>query len=533
MYINALNVQAIGIGFAAFLSTLITIFIFLSARKERLGRAMMFLVGTAVIWSWFGFLYETIPNQDIARNMRVISVIGIVWMSMAGVYFARTYLEERVRIIRISKNALLLLISVGVPLTLILLGDLFGGRLVVGRLDFPAGEVLAPNAGPMMSLVIAYYALCILVTGILIAHRARAGIDAEDRRQANLIFMSLTVGMVCGGTRFTPWYGFDFQPLVGAFAAPLFTFAAFYSMKRYKLLNVRVAMAQILVFLLWTFTFFRALLGPSLKEALPDIGLFVAVLILGIFLLRSITTEIRTEKELNELTLEHVKTEFVVLAAHQLQTPLRDVQHALSLLAERSRAESPSGEQDRLIQEGHAAANKMLYVVNDLVNVARISSGVMELIIEPGDVRQAIQFSSILFLESAQNKNISFKFDMPNEALRANFDRGQLATAIENLIDNSIKYTQFGGSVSVSAAHDKDKIVIKINDTGIGISKSDQKRLFEKFFRGEEAVKMSPNDSGLGLFVAKNIVEEHGGTLTIESMPGKGTTATITVPAVY
>ncbi len=101
---------------------------------------------------------------------------------------------------------------------------------------------------------------------------------------------------------------------------------------------------------------------------------------------------------------------------------------------------------------------------------------------------------------------------------------------IENLIINAIEYTESSGTVNVSLKKVDNAILIKIADTGIGISDSDQKKLFDKFFRTEKAVEHNPEGSGLGLYVVKSYVEGWGGKITIESALGKGSTFTISLP---
>lgn len=230
------------------------------------------------------------------------------------------------------------------------------------------------------------------------------------------------------------------------------------------------------------------------------------------------------------LELDKVKTEFISVAAHQLRTPLTAIRWAFNSLSPKNAITPPSEEQRRTIELGKGAADNMTLIVNDLLNVARISGGTFQFSIEPGDVRDAVRASGNLFEEIARSKNIRLIFEVPAVPLPAKFDRGNLALAIENLIDNAIKYTPNGGSVSVRATREGDKIHITVSDTGIGISRDEQARLFEKFFRGKSAARMFTDGSGLGLFIAKNIVEGHGGTIVLVSGENGGTDATIVLP---
>ncbi len=528
IHFNPADVQAVGIGLAAFLATVLGLFIFLSARDKPLGRPMWVTLAACAVWAWFGFLYHTVPDISLAREMRVISVMGIVWISMTQIHFVVTYLGERVQINRITTTIRSLILACGTILSVILCADLFGSRLIVGDLVLPPSLVLAPNAGPLMGVLIAYYTVSTALSGALLAWRARAGTDEVDRRQALILFISMTIGLTLGGTRFTPWYGFDFYPLIGSIGFPMFVFAAFYSIKQYHLLNLQVAAAQLLVFALWAFTFFRALLNESLFEALPDIGLFIAVLVLGVFLLRSIIKEGKAQRELAMLTIDRVKSEFVTIAAHQLRTPLSAVRWSLDLLLTDS---TPlTKEQRDIAQKGSRAAGNMVMLVNDLLNVSRIDDSTFGYNIELGDLRDAARVSVAALEDAARNRGVTLTLHVPESAVPVNFDRGKLAIALENIIDNAIKYTPEGGSIQMTVQPLKDAVSVSVSDTGIGISREDQPRLFEKFFRGKDAARMFTDGSGLGLFISKTIVEGHGGKLAVASEQGKGTLVTLTLP---
>lgn len=528
VHFNPADVQAVGIGLAAFLATLLATFVFISSRHERLGRAMWICLASGMVWAWFGFLYHIVPGLDLAREMRVISVMGIVWLCMSEMYFAVVYLSERVKRGRISNAVSVFVYAGGAALSSLLLADFFGAQFIVGDLLYLPATVLAPHAGPLMSVLIAYYIVSTGLSGVLLAWRARAGTGEADRRQALILFVSMTVGLALGGTRFTPWYGFDFYPLVGSIGFPLFVLASFYSIRQYYLLNLQVAAAQLLVFALWSFTFFRVLLNPSLSAAIPDIGLFVAVLILGVFLLRSIIVEGKAQRELAMLTIDRVKSEFVTIAAHQLRTPLSAVRWSLDLLLTDS---TPLTQEQRSIAEkGSRAAANMIRLVNDLLNVSRIHDGKFGYNIEPGDVRDAVRVAVAALEDLARSRNVEIVLGMPTTAVAADFDRGKLAIGLENLVDNAIKYTHEGGSVKVSITPQRGAVSVSVSDTGIGISPDDRSRLFEKFFRGKDAVRMFADGSGLGLFITKTIIEGHGGQLAVVSEQGKGTIVTFSLP---
>ena len=524
------NIQEVGIGLSAFTAALLTVFIAMTAWREKVARHMAYVMMSIIVWALFGFLYHTTPDLALARAYRVLSVIGIVAIAVASLDFAYVYLKEFRPLSKWEKLLQWVGVVAAVVFGLFLIGDLFGGRLVVGELLSSPKSALAPAAGVLLAWLIGFYCLVSAFSSIVLAKSARLAEDPVRRRQGQVIFVSVTLGLFLGATRFAPWYGLDFAPLLGGLAVPLFVFAAFYAIKQYGMFDVQVAIAQLLVFTIWTFTFVRALLAPDIQSAVPDILLFIAVLVLGIFLLRSISSERRAEQALVRMTVERAKTEFITIAAHQLRTPLAALRWIFSLLLSGGER-SLLPEQQELVEKGSRAADAIHTLANDLLDIERISSGKFQYNIEPGDVRNIARVAIGVFSDAAEAKHIRVVPELPDTLPVANFDRGKLIIVLENLLDNAIKYTPSGGTVIVRVSHKGRIVSIEVIDTGIGISKKDHPRLFEKFFRGEEARKMFTDGSGLGLFVAKTIVDGHKGTLTVFSeSAGKGTRVSVELP---
>lgn len=523
------DIQAVGVGLAAFFSIVLMLFVFLSARNERLGRPMWIALGAAAVWASFGFLYHVVSDLSLARDMRVLSVMGIVFICMAELNFATVYLNERVQMGRWALLAKRFVYTSGSVLVAILCIDLVGGRFIVGDLLLPPDVVLAPTAGPLMIVLIAFYALSVGISAALIASRARHATDESDRTQAVLLFVGMTVGLTLGGLRFTPWFGFDFYPLLGDVGFPLFTFAVLYSIKRYHLLNLQVIAAQILIFLLWTFTFFRILLDTSFRDAVPDIGLFIASVVLGILLLRSTIAEMRSQKELAKLTIDRAKSEFITIAAHQLRTPASALRWSFNLLQENNANMTEA--QRAVVKSGNRAAENMAHIIGDLLDMGRIADGKFRYSFASGDIARTLRESADQFKEEAGRKRVALDVRVA-DALPFVFDESKISLAVQNLIDNAITYTPADGRVTLEATGDEKGVRITVADTGIGFTKDESERVFEKFFRGSRAMRISPDGSGLGLVISKTIVEGHGGTMTFVSEEGKGTTFTIALPRV-
>lgn len=235
--------------------------------------------------------------------------------------------------------------------------------------------------------------------------------------------------------------------------------------------------------------------------------------------------DVTRDKEIDKL-----KTEFVSIAAHQLRTPLSAIKWILRMVLDGDVGKI-SKEQADILTKGYQSNERMIILINDLLNVARVEEGrfiynlrlqSMEKIIE-----RAIENSNTI----AKNKKIELIFKKPNEPLpQVNVDKKKIDLAIQNLLDNAIRFNKPGGSVTISISCDKINIEVMIKDTGIGIPLSQQKRLFTKFFRADNAMELVTEGTGLGLFICKNIIEAHQGKIWFESEKNKGTTFWFSLP---
>jgi two-component system phosphate regulon sensor histidine kinase PhoR len=135
-----------------------------------------------------------------------------------------------------------------------------------------------------------------------------------------------------------------------------------------------------------------------------------------------------------------------------------------------------------------------------------------------------------LFKEEIKQKSIKIEFKKPEDLPKILMDQEKIKLVIENFIDNAIKYTFPGGKVTVSIIRGTNEVEVRVKDTGVGIPKEQQMRVFTRFFRGSNVVRLDTEGSGLGLFLAKNIVEAHGGRIGFESESGKGSTFFFTIP---
>ena len=233
-----------------------------------------------------------------------------------------------------------------------------------------------------------------------------------------------------------------------------------------------------------------------------------------------------------EKLVEQMKSQFVSIAAHQLRTPLSIIKWSLSLLREEKEFNK---EEKDLVLKAYQTNERMINLVNDLLNVARIEEG--RFVYEP----KIVEFSEIVesvynsLKEYAKQKKIEYSLEISEGKKIVKVDVEKISLAVKNLIENALKYTPEKGKVEVSVKERKRKheLVFSVKDTGVGIPEDQQERIFTKFFRGANVVRMQTEGSGLGLFITKNIIEAHGGKIWFKSQENKGTTFYFTLPLVF
>lgn len=217
-----------------------------------------------------------------------------------------------------------------------------------------------------------------------------------------------------------------------------------------------------------------------------------------------------------------MKSEFISVVSHQLRSPLSNLSWTLDLLMSGrvGKIEDNQVEYFKILKENNG---RMKDLVSSLLIVSRLQSATMSFNNEIFHPREMMEESIKSFLPYAKASNVEVSFRAQPDLPPIFADKAQTRMIFENLLDNAIRYVKGKGDVLVSLEKDGKNLRFSIRDTGVGIPKKDQKYIFQKFFRSENAMRHQTQGSGLGLYIAKSIIEKSKGKIWFESQEGKGT----------
>lgn len=234
-----------------------------------------------------------------------------------------------------------------------------------------------------------------------------------------------------------------------------------------------------------------------------------------------------TNNKLKEL--DKIKDDFISIASHQLRTPLTAINGYISMLME-GMGGKLSDDQKNLLSRALSSAKFMSVMISDLLNISRIQSGKFFIDSQPANLADIAESSVAELSKSAESAGVTVSYAKPANFPESSFDVSKTTNVIMNFIDNAIHYAKTKGQIKVIVDHGEDYVEIQVKDDGIGVPLSEQKNLFTKFFRANNAKKVSPDGTGIGLYLAREVVAAQKGSLIFASEEGNGSTFGFRLP---
>ena len=441
--------------------------------------------------------------------------------------------------IGLGKLRLFLIFAPSAPLLLLTIGS---DLIIQGAESTVYGNKVI--FGPLFSLyaffIISYMALSVFVL-LKKYKQGRGNIKINIRYILTGIAISGFLGIMANIV--LPLFNIFDIAKFGSTSTIILVFLVAYAIAKHNFMDIRVIGTEFFAIVLSFILFINVIFSDNFNDLVIKIVLFIAVASITFLLVKSVVKEVRTRQKLEELTiklrnanedlkkLDAAKSEFISIASHQLRTPLSIIKGYVSVMMEGDTGKITS-EQEDYLRKVYASNEKLIMLVNDLLDLSRIESG-----------RIVYNFSPIFAAAFTENiveelrskavaKNLTLKFNKQADGDLFIFygDKNTLAQALFNIIDNGIRYTD-QGKVEVDLIVDDNDIMWKIRDTGAGINNEEKKNLFQKMKRGERISRIYTEGTGLGLYVAKKIIDAHNGNIWAESEGiGKGSIFYVKIP---
>jgi PAS domain S-box-containing protein len=235
----------------------------------------------------------------------------------------------------------------------------------------------------------------------------------------------------------------------------------------------------------------------------------------------------------HQVELDRLKSEFVATVSHELRTPMTSIKGYVDILL-LGAAGSLNEQQAQFLEVVKNNTERLTVLVNDLLDISRIEAGRVLLSFQPLELdiiaREAL--TSLEHRSQEENKDMIVQLEGPPDLPNAFGDLERVRQILDNLLDNAYHYTAEGGHILLRLRQVENEIQIDVQDTGIGIPRELQSRVFERFYRGENALVLATSGTGLGLSIVQHLVEMHQGRIWLESsgVPGEGSTFSFTLP---
>ena len=229
-----------------------------------------------------------------------------------------------------------------------------------------------------------------------------------------------------------------------------------------------------------------------------------------------------------ELKLAKLKSDFTATVSHEFRTPLTSIRYMAELL-QRGRVRDEARKQ-QYYETITGESERLSRLVENLLDFSKIEAGMKEYRMEETDITVLSADVAGRFRQQAALKDFTLETEIADDLPVISADKDSLSRAVFNLLDNAVKYSAAMARVVLRAWTCEGSVFLEVEDHGIGIGKSEQKKVFEKFYRSESALESDIKGSGIGLPLVEHVVRAHGGTVSLESEPGKGTRVTITLP---
>lgn len=491
------------------------IFVLLTKRQSQVNQYFFVFLISATSWCVSMFFFRGLASGDLAVLLARVLYMSAATIPLSLIYFIRVFPKEEHNL----PWAINLLLPV--PLIVVAFISLAPGLLINNAFLPTVGEPIIDfnqNFHLVYGIyIISYFSIC--YTLLFIKYLKFEGVEKE---QIRYVFIGTLVATMIGVTTnlTMPFLG-DFRlnwlgqvgiiTMIGSFS---------YAIVKHRLFNLKIVATEFLVFVLCSSLFIRVLLSSSYSDFVINVAFLGVMIIIGIFLVRSVIREIK-QKEQVEVLAKGLKaanqnqSSLIHFMNHQIKGRFGSAKNIFAELLTDDYGKLPEAAIP-LLEKGLEEVNMGVDYVQGILKGASAESGTLPYDMKQLDLKTIVENVASKQREYAEKKGLSFSVDIKPGSYTLLGDSVQLGEAIRNLIDNSINYT-LKGSIKISLSSTENRIHFEVKDTGVGISKDDKEKLFKAGGRGIDSLKVNTNSTGYGLVFVKNVIEAHKGRVWVES----------------
>lgn len=403
----------------------------------------------------------------------------------------------------------------------------------------------SPIPGPGFIIFLSFMSFLIFRTiYVLIKKHIDSSDDTEKKQLFFILWGFFLMHFFMFSTVLIPVAAFQkttFVPLFPIYTL-IFIVLTTYAILKHKLFNIKVLAVQVLTFAIWITLLVRIFISDNSTDKIIGTSIFLATVIFGVMLIKSVLNEIKMRERIETLyadlkvadeklkKIDEEKSEFLFITSHQLRTPMTIIKGYISMMLE-----GDFGDLDTrltaIINKIYISNERLVKIINDLLDLSRIERGKMDYSFKECGLEKIVSESISELKPNVKDKKLKLTFKKPEKELsKVLIDEDYTRQVIVNLIDNAIKYTD-KGEIKIKLEEDSGIIRFSIKDEGAGISEETMPHLFKRYSREEKTYSKASRGMGLGLYIARRIVEDQRGKIWAESKgEGHGSTFFVELP---
>ncbi|KKS12809.1 MAG: Histidine kinase [Candidatus Magasanikbacteria bacterium GW2011_GWA2_41_55] len=514
-------------------STVLGFYLIFTGISNRVARYLLFFCVSVAAWSYCYFFWQISTDADSALFWARALMFGAIFSSISYLHLVLVFLKlDNLKFYKIT----------------IVIFYVFSLFWVIANLTpyFVAGITARsyfkfwPLPGPFYTPYLVAFFAHVVYASILLFKNYRQS-RGSQKISSFLLLAGIVVAFIGGSTNYPLWYGIDIAPW-GNVLVGVYVVLTVYAMLKYKLMDIKVVSAELFTGLLAIILLTDLFLSKNSTEIIFRALVVVAFGVFGIMLIRSVRHEVKRREEIQRLAeqlndanarlqaLDKLKSEFLSISAHQLRTPLTVIKGYVSMIQEGDYGKLNNPKIETVLDNVYKSNEHLIYLVNDFLDVSRIEGGRTSYTFVKTDLKKVAEELVMEITLPIKEKDLQFKVEIAKNLPQVTVDMEKIRNVMLNFLTNAVKYTPKGW-LKMELFKKGRQIVYQVSDNGIGLTKFDLENVFQKFYRAEEAKKITATGVGLGLFVVKKFIEAHDGEVFVESPgPGQGATFGFKLP---